>query len=94
MRLQQRWLNVAAAIAKTAPNVPPLACPSCGENDVRYQYVGDPATRVGYLNVWCTACLKGIRISRAKAPAGVEMLPFDVSPEVLRRLVPDFHEVG
>ena len=93
MNLQRRWLKVAAEVTKTVPDVPAIACPSCGEHDIQYQYVGDPATRIGFLMVWSAACSYGIHLSRVGVPAGVDMIPFDAAPAVLRARVPNFREV-
>lgn len=49
-----------------------MKCPSCGEcGRIDYLYIGDRDTRIGYFQLWCNKCLKGIHISRAIAPLNV-----------------------
>lgn len=93
MSAYQKWMSVAATIAKSAPDIPVLPCPTCGRTDIEYQYVGDPATRVGYFNVWSAGCLTGIRISRVNVPLNVDMLPFQTPPDIVRARIPNFHDV-
>ena len=39
--------------------------------------MGDERTRVGYLQVWCNKCLKGIYVSRAVAPQNAKFITFN-----------------
>jgi hypothetical protein len=86
-RLRHAWLRAIASVAKQAE---PAICPSCGRGPISFRYIGDPATRVGYVLVWCPLCNTGIRISRAEAPLHVELVPFDGDISD----IPDFREVG
>lgn len=54
-----------------------MQCPSCGEHRAKYLYIGDEKTRIGYFQIWCNKCLKGIYISRAKASADARFVSFD-----------------
>ena len=67
-----------------------LVCPKCGNDSIDYQYVGDTATRIGVLAIWCNACLHGIHITRAKAPTNASILPFNTSKEMLAKRIPKF----
>ncbi len=71
-----------------------VVCPLCGRGFVRIQYVADPDTRIGYCAVWCTSCLKGMNISRAKVPSGYPYLPFSATADVLNKAIPNFVHVS
>ncbi len=41
-----------------------MKCPSYGEcGGIDYLYIGDRDTRIGYFQLWCNKCLKGVHIS-------------------------------
>jgi len=84
------WLELAANIAKAPPAHGRLFCPHCGKAEVDFQYVGDLKDRIGSLDVWCNACLKGVHISRAAAPAFAEMLPFNTPAQELNERIPKY----
>lgn len=67
------------------------ACPRCGHEQVRARYIVDPASRVGYVLMWCDACLHGISVSRVRAPQVAPVWPLQ-APESTRG-VPEFHRV-
>jgi hypothetical protein len=83
------WLNLAKTLPDNSSNI----CPICQQKTVEFQYVGDPKTRIGYLDIWCSECLKGVHISRVGIPPNVSFLPFDVSGEELSKRIPDFTQI-
>lgn len=87
------WLNVVSAIAAGIDDSALPVCPECAQQRVDYLYIGDPATRVGYLVAWCNACLKGTRISRAGAPIGAHFMSFEEAKGTIAERVPNFTEV-
>ena len=89
------WLElVKRVVDKTQDNkASSICCPNCESNSIDYQYVGDVATKVGYLDIWCKTCLNGIHISRIKVPENVDMLSFDTSPERIAERIPDFIQI-
>ena len=56
-----------------------LKCPNCGEKGIDYLYIGDEKTKIGYLQIWCNGCKKGINISRVKIPNDVRFVSFEES---------------
>ena len=88
--LYSNWLNLVKDINNSLPEVPPLACPICGKSSIDFQYVGDIKTRIGYLDVWCTKCLNGIHISRAKIPKNTNALSFDTPKEGILQRITEF----
>ncbi|MFJ4616599.1 hypothetical protein [Streptomyces sp. NPDC088812] len=69
-----RWLHALAELTdrlSAAAEKGSASCPHCGENRLEYRYVVDPESRIGYVLLWCGACLHGISVSRVKAPEGV-----------------------
>jgi hypothetical protein len=67
-----------------------LEYPSCGISAVDFQYVADAVNRIGYLDIWGGACLKGIHISRVRVPNGVSMLDFDSPADIVAARIPNF----
>jgi hypothetical protein len=84
--LFQKWLHLAG---KPNHGVK-VECPSCGQTAVDFQYVADPASRIGYLDIWCGACFKGIHISRARVPEGMSMLDIKSPPDLIAARIPHF----
>ena len=81
------WMALLPVLTGDPPLCP--ACPCCGrEATLRTRYVVDRGTRVGYLLMWCDACLRGISISRVQAPEGAEARWFDDSDALAG--VPEF----
>lgn len=85
------WILASKNIATQSSDA---TCPHCGNLGLRYQFIGDSETRLGYAFIWCQNCLHGIHVSRAQIPAGVIALPLDVSSDELRRLVPEIKLVS
>jgi len=70
------WLKtLPLAVAAAADE--PISCPTCGQKRLEFRYIGDPSTRIGYVLLWCNACLHGISVSRVRAPESVVMGGFD-----------------
>jgi len=65
-------------------------CPRCGANRVRFQYGGDKESRIGYLLIWCDACLHGVNVSRVRIPDDATVLPSGISREEFLKVVPRF----
>ena len=88
-----QWLKIAKEISIKLDNADDLICPKCGNNEIDFQYVGDKATRVGYLDIWCKSCLHGIHISRTRIPANATMISFDEPKEEFIRRIPNFVQI-
>jgi hypothetical protein len=69
MAVRTAWLRVLARAADHQEDLGP--CPDCGQNQLEVRYIVNPETRIGYVLLWCGACLHGISVSRAQAPAGM-----------------------
>jgi hypothetical protein len=82
----KRWLDLGWNLSNNRD----LQCPSCGKHTIDYQYVGDPETRIGYLDIWCTSCLHGIHVSRVKVPGETPMLSFKTDPSTIAARIPKF----
>ena len=68
-------------------------CPSCGAASIECQYVGDIHTRIGYADIWCNSCNRGVHVSRARAPDHVDLLPMGVPEAVLRQKIPEYEPI-
>lgn len=75
--MRKEWMKIVPQIIDNLSNIKQVQCPRCGKYGIEYLYVGDEKTRVGYLQVWCNECLKGIHISRAIAPVNARFASFD-----------------
>ncbi|MFI2430377.1 hypothetical protein [Streptomyces sp. NPDC018693] len=64
------------------------ACPDCGQDRLQVRYIVHPDSRVGYVLLWCGACLHGISVSRVRAPEGMPTWSIDDPASVDG--VPDF----
>ena len=92
--IYDRWLDAFIAIKEYPPGHAKVACPNCGQNTVDFQYVGNTATRVGYLDIWCNSCLKGIHLSRIiNIPENEDLIGFDEPPERVRDRIPNFEQI-
>jgi hypothetical protein len=85
-----KWLHLGNKMIDNLPNKVLLKCPECNNETVDYQYVGDPKSRIGYLDMWCTSCLKGVHISRVQIPENAELIPFDAPKEQIINRIPNF----
>ncbi|MDP9700367.1 hypothetical protein J2T16_003272 [Paenibacillus intestini] len=83
------WIRVNTEIIDNYNNISNIKCPNCKMAEINYQYVGDTSSRVGFLDLWCNACLQGIHISRTKVPEHISMISFDDVNEY-KRVVPKF----
>ena len=86
--MYKNWLKLVSNISENENNV----CPNCGSRKIDYQYIGDLATKVGYLDVWCNNCTYGIHVSRVRIPEGVNILSFDDNEGISKR-IPNFKQV-
>lgn len=86
-----KWLKVSILMTDKLPDIKPVQCPTCGQNDVRVLYTGDVDTRIGCLDVWCNSCLEGIHISRAKVPITADNVAFRT--DWREPLVPNYKQV-
>lgn len=68
------WLELLKKISKNNYLAENFICPECGQKSIKYVYVGDPTTHIGYLPIWCKNCNKGIQISRVEIPEGVSII--------------------
>ena len=55
------WLEVMKALSENKDSTQDLICPACGTKRIKYIYVGDVVTRIGYLPIWCTNCNMGYK---------------------------------
>ncbi len=65
-------------------------CPSCEVGNLRFQYVGDEKSRMGYLDLWCDSCNRGIHFSRVMIPENANMLSFD---DNVADIIPMFKQI-
>ena len=80
------WINVSTLLIKENINKPEIKCPECKQPSIDYQYVGDVLSRVGFLDIWCNSCLRGIHVSRTKAPEQLSMISFEDVDEYKNRV--------
>lgn len=85
--MSKDWIKIIPKITEHLNDEHQVQCPNCGKYGMDYLYVGDEKTRVGYLQVWCSECLKGIYVSRAIAPANAKFVTFD---DDLKTIVPEY----
>ena len=79
------WERTISEILKDFNKINQIKCPSCGKRGMDYIYIGDGDTRIGYLQVWCNKCLRGIHVSRAAAPPNAKFVTFETD---LKGIVP------
>ena len=86
--MREKWMKMLPQLMDNFDAVNQIKCPSCGEcGGIDYLYIGGSDTRIGYFQVWCNKCLKGIHISRAIAPLNAKFVTFDTD---LTDIVPKF----
>jgi Zn ribbon nucleic-acid-binding protein len=62
--MRPKWLNILKKF-----NFDSAQCPECStQNSIKYRFVADPLTKIGFLNVWCVECRRGVIFSRIKVP--------------------------
>lgn len=88
--MRKEWMKIVSRIANNMVDIQQMQCPNCGKHKIEYLYVGDEKTRIGYLQIWCNECLKGIYISRAKAPENARFISFE---EDLKGIIPKYEFV-
>lgn len=87
------WVSVFAAVTAAPPDERRAACPNCGHFAVRFQYVAEPASRVGFCALWCDNCRHGHVLARTRVPPELPFLALDAAQEDLRAAIPPFREV-
>lgn len=74
---RSNWLRVLAQ-ASGQQGRPHLGeCPDCGLPRLQVRFIVNPDTRVGYALLWCAACLRGVLVSRDRAPEGMPVRLLD-----------------
>lgn len=71
------WLRVLGLVADRQGEVHSLSCPNCGHDQLQVRYIVKPESRIGYVLLWCGACLHGISVSRVRAPKGAPIRSID-----------------
>lgn len=71
------WRGIIEKISENVSNIHQVRCPNCGETRLDYIYIGDVETRIGFLQIWCNKCLKGVYASRVVAPLNAKFVTFD-----------------
>ena len=83
------WLYMLVKLENIDDSTRNAICPECGERSIKFVYVGDRKSSIGYLPVWCESCNKGIQISRVGIPQGVRMIDFEDSENIAKE-IPNF----
>lgn len=85
--MREKWMKILSKITNDFSDSQFIECPNCGEKGIEYLYIGDEKTRIGYMQIWCNKCLKGIYISRAMAPANARFASFG---EDISHIIPEY----
>lgn len=85
--MRKEWIDIIPQIANDFDSIHQIKCPNCGKNGLEYIYIGDKKTKIGYLQIWCNKCLKGIYVSRAVAPPNARFVTYD---DDLKNIVPKY----
>ena len=85
--MRKEWIDIIPQIANDFDNIHQIKCPNCGKNEMEYIYIGDKKTKIGYLQIWCNECLKGIYVSRIVAPPNARFVTYD---DDLKNIVPKY----
>lgn len=88
--MKKEWIAIVSQITDDFNKINQIECPHCGKCGIDYIYIGDGDTRVGFLQIWCYKCLKGIHVSRVVAPQSAKFVTFDTE---LKGIVPQFEFV-
>ncbi len=87
--LFKKWLELGRSINQKQK----VACPTCGKLAIQFQYVGDPVTKIGYLDIWCGECLRGIHVSRVQIPGDTPMLDISTTSNEVASHIPNYKQV-
>lgn len=71
------WLKALSRLNISAERGAEEPCPNCGRIQLRNRYIVNPESRLGYVLVWCEACLHGVSVSRVRAPDGAPIWPME-----------------
>lgn len=82
------WLCVLGQVADHQGTASLGPCLDCAQDRLEIRYIVKPDSRVGYVLLWCGACLHGISVSRVRAPEGVPT--WSIDDPVSIDGVPDF----
>jgi hypothetical protein len=87
----RRWLDVYGSMYAGLPGAVEVACPNCGQHQLRLVFTGSHG--VGFASLWCDSCRWGIAVSRVAIPAGVMVLDPDLPEPERRAVVPNYRVV-
>jgi hypothetical protein len=90
----QDWLVMHKKLQDDTVVKSECICPECGARTIDLQFVGDVETRIGYLDMWCATCNRGIHMSRVLIPKGAPMISFGGSAEVVSARIPNFEQIA
>jgi hypothetical protein len=77
-----------AVITEGDGDVSGIPCPDCGRRRLEFRYIVDIESRIGYVLFWCNACLRGISVSRVRAPEG--MTTYEIGDVAATEGIPNF----
>jgi DNA-binding CsgD family transcriptional regulator len=84
------WLAIYLRLVATLPEPRLPACPNCGRFEVRYRFVAEAETRIGYCALWCANCHHGAMMSRVRVPEAAEFLDSGLNVDAIRAEIPAF----
>jgi hypothetical protein len=89
-----KWIKAFVALTDSGGEAK-LSCPSCGRvGTIDFQFVGDPVSRKGYLQMWCRECKKGLSLSRLLIPHWASLVDWNSEKSLLAERIPsDITEV-
>ena len=85
--MRKEWIDIIPQLTNDFDSIHQIKCPNCGKNGLEYIYIGDKRTKIGYLQIWCNECLKGIYVCRAVAPPKARFVTYD---DDLKNIVPKY----
>jgi DNA-directed RNA polymerase specialized sigma24 family protein len=86
----EAWLATYVRLVVTLAEPIDGPCPNCGRFELRFAFVADPATRLGFCALWCASCQHGAVISRVGVPTEFSLLDINQPAEELAAHIPDF----
>jgi hypothetical protein len=86
----EHWLTAYGDVYEALPSPAHVACPRCGADALRLEFVGDVEERTAYAAFWCGNCLHGIHISLVNVPKGAPVLSIDEPWESRSEIIPDY----